>query len=138
MALNLIKLCVGIDSAEHLKERHAERMRSHGRLFAHTRMIPKRTEELLDGGSLYWVIKGFTGVRQPILDIELYERDEEGRPYCLIILGPAIHVAAYPRRPFQGWRYLKPEEAPPDVGGDAAHTPPPAEMAAQLRALGLL
>lgn len=138
MPLNLIKLCVGIDSPEHLRERHAERMKTHGRLFAHTRMIPKREDELRNGGSLYWVIKGFTGVRQPILDIEHYERDEEGRPYCLIILGPAVSVASYPRRPFQGWRYLKPEDAPPDLGGDAAHRQPPPEMAAELRALGLL
>lgn len=64
MPLHLIKLCVGADSLQDLRDWVAQRSLTAmaAGLEPHsvhtTRMIPKRVEELLEGGSLYWVIKG--------------------------------------------------------------------------------
>lgn len=140
MPLHLIKWAAGIDSVQHLRDVHAQRRAAFGRVFSITGITPKRADELLDGGSLYWVIKHHTAVRQPILQIET-EKDptrEDGKTFCRITLGDHVTVAGQPRRPFQGWRYLKAEDAPADVvlGDDGAEPPP--EMAAELRALGLL
>ncbi|MDX3926988.1 MAG: DUF1489 family protein [Shinella sp.] len=145
MALNLIKLCVGADSIEDLREWVSERA-----LIAiaaglepssthTTRMIPKRTEELLDGGSLYWVIKGQVQARQRLLDLRTF-KDAEGITRCDLILGPeVIETELQPRRAFQGWRYLKEEEAPRDLrslGEGAADIP--MELRRELAELGLL
>jgi hypothetical protein len=138
MALHLIKLAVGVESMPHLRRLHQDRIEAFGGpSFTETRMIPRRGDELLDGGSLYWVIKGTTAARQPILDLEHHD-DAEGRAFCRIRLGEVIPVQGQPRRAFQGWRYLKPEDAPADSDsqGDSEQIPP--DMAAELRALGLL
>jgi hypothetical protein len=141
MPLHLIKLSVGTESPETLAQWQAGVSERLGRIVHTTRMTPRRGEEVLDGGSIYWVIKKLVRVRQRI--IGLHEGvDEEGRGFCAIELDPEL-VPVEPRshRPFQGWRYLKPEDAPPDLrhgtqaSGDAA---PPPEMAAELRKLGLL
>lgn len=140
MPVHLIKLAVGIDSVQHLRDVHAQRQATYGSIFTVTGVSPKRTDELLDGGSLYWVIKHFIAVRQPILDLETMKDParEDGKTVCRITLGEHVPVTGQPRRPFQGWRYLKPEDAPPDIvtGSDGGEPPP--EMAAELRALGLL
>ena len=86
------------------------------------RMTPKRRAELLDGGSLYWVIKRVIQVRQRIVDLEEFD-DSDGVRRCTIWLDPElVRTAPSPRRPFQGWRYLKAEDAPADLsvqtGGD--------------------
>ncbi|MFD1332000.1 DUF1489 family protein [Methylopila musalis] len=145
MALHLQKLCVGCDSVDDLRgwldERLAEKRRK-GEAAEHahvTRMAPKRAEELLDGGSLYWVIKGVIQARQTLLDLRL-RRGDDGIERCAIILAPElVPVRPQPRRPFQGWRYLTSADAPPDLADDALAAPglPPA-LAQELRALGLL
>lgn len=147
MALHLIKLAVGIETIDHLRERQMQRLaeqRRSGqtpRLRILTRNLPRRAEEIVGaGGSLYWVIKGHVVVRQTITGIEPVTNGE-GNRRCAIYLDPTL-VAVRPRRsrPFQGWRYLEAERAPPDAGGvapDFAEEAPP-EMAAELRELGLI
>lgn len=137
MTIHLVKLAVGIDSPEHLKQVHAQRRARFGRMFTRTRMVPRRTGELLDGGSLYWVIKGIVSLRQPILAFET-DTDADGKTFCDIVLGDPVAVAGGSKRPFQGWRYLKAEDAPPDLPEGVEGDAPPPEMAAELRALGLL
>ena len=146
MALHLIKLCVGCDSIADLREwqrgRLAELRRKGepARLYHFTRMMPQRREEILAGGSLYWVIKGQVRVRQPIAALES-RNDEDGRGFCAIRLAAKL-VPVLPRRqrPFQGWRYLAAADAPPDLakGQAVAADEPPPEMLAELRSLGLL
>ncbi|MEK9660308.1 MAG: DUF1489 domain-containing protein [Alphaproteobacteria bacterium] len=145
MALHLIKLAVGIDTIEQLQERQAHRLRDarssrgDGRLRILTRNMPRRADEVLDGGSLYWVIRGQVCVRQAITGIEAVEANEAGRR-CVIYLDPElVRTASRRSRPFQGWRYFEADNAPRDVFGtlDLADEPPP-EMAAELRELGLL
>lgn len=139
MPIHLIKWAAGIDSVQHLREVHAQRRASFGSVFTITGITPKRADELLDGGSLYWVIKHHTAVRQPIIGMDTEtDPQRDGKTFCRITLGDHVGVAGQPRRPFQGWRYLKAEDAPADVTLGADGAEPPAEMAAQLRALGLL
>jgi len=145
VSVNLIKLCVGIDDVDHLVRVHEARLkkaRKEGQpeILRHvTRNKPRRATEVLDGGSLYWVIRRVIAVRQPIIGLEDVRR-EDGRPACAIILGHQ-HVRTVPRRfrAFQGWRYYPTEDAPADIdgAGTAAVNLPP-EMAAELRELGLL
>lgn len=143
MQLHLIKLCVGVDTVEELEAwidqrlaaaRKAKRPVEHVHV---TRMTPTRREALLDGGSLYWVIRGHVQVRQRLVDLRPFE-DEAGIPRCRIVLDPALVMTEWqPRRPFQGWRYLAAKDAPRDLGdGEAAEMP--VELRAELAALGLL
>ena len=146
MTLNLIKLCVGIEDIDHLVHVHRARLnaaRSNGEpeVLRHiTRNTPRRAAEVLDGGSLYWVIRRVIAVRQPIIGLEGIER-EDGRPACAIILANQ-YIRTVPRRSraFQGWRYFSSEDAPADLSqGQALITNDlPPEMAAELRELGLL
>lgn len=146
MALHLIKLCVGIECVEDLRERQQKRLddkKANGEppeLLHITRMTPRRQEELLDGGSLYWVIKLSTQVRQRIIGLRPYS-DRRGVKRCAIVLDPKL-VLTVPkrRRPFQGWRYLKAQDAPDDIPKRrtkaGAHMPP--ALRAELTELGLL
>lgn len=146
MALHLIKLCVGTDSIDDLRQWQDEKLaaarktRRTARLWHRTRMFPKRREEVVAGGSLYWVIKGIVQVRQSILDLEAVT-GEDGIARCDIILDrDLIPVRPVPKRAFQGWRYLGPDAAPPDLAGisagDLAAMPP--QMRAALIDLGLI
>jgi hypothetical protein len=147
MALHLIKLCVGADSIEDLASWQAERLKQRRQagekrpnLFHRTFQTPKRRAELLEGGSLYWVIKGIVQVRQPLLDIAEGHR-EDGSPCCLLILrNELIAVRPVPRRPFQGWRYLSAAEAPQDLKRGAASglSAMPPKLRKELADLGLL
>lgn len=107
--------------------------------FHTTRMIPKRAAELVDGGSLYWVIKGNIQARQRLLEIRPFT-DADGISRCHLVLEPVLHETSWaPRRPFQGWRYLDPKDAPPDLsaaGADGEELPP--ELKRELAGLGLL
>lgn len=115
MTLNLVKLCVGADGIDDL-EAWRDKIAPGGRPMPHTtRMTPKRAKDLLDGGSLYWVIKRVIQCRQSILDLEEIT-DEAGVKRCTIWLDhEIIRTAPSPKRPFQGWRYLKAEHAPADL-----------------------
>ena len=145
MALNLLKLCVGVSAVEELQawiDYRTDEKRRQGVEATHTqttRMIPKRMDELLDGGSLYWVIKGNVQVRQHLLDIRPFV-DPNGIRRCDLVLEPRLILTEWqPRRAFQGWRYLKPEDAPKDIGdsGSGVHALPP-ELRVELSNLGLL
>lgn len=145
MALHLIKLCVGVDSIEELEADVANRLaraRREGMATEQThttRMTPTRVDEIISGGSLYWVIKGQVQVRQPILAIRPFT-DGEGIKRCHIVLQPAlVRTAWQPRRAFQGWRYFKPEDAPSDIADAASgeeRLPP--DLRRELMELGLL
>lgn len=146
MALHLIKLCVGAESLRDLEEWIAERLavkRAAGQPAEQThrtRMVPKRIAELLDGGSLYWVIKGQVAARQTILDIRPFT-DDDGIGRCNIVLEPElVPVMPRPHRPFQGWRYLLDHEKPVDLTGraGAAIAEMPEMLRRELRELGLL
>ncbi|MEO0329512.1 MAG: DUF1489 family protein [Pseudomonadota bacterium] len=145
MALNLLKLCVGVSAIEELQAWIDYRLDEKRRLgkepiqFHTTRMIPKRTDELMDGGSLYWVIKGNIQVRQHLVEIRPFT-DPQGIRRCDLILEPRLIPTEWqPRRAFQGWRYLKAEEAPRDLGsiGTGVMALPP-ELRVELSNLGLL
>ena len=129
MTLHLIKLCVGCDSVEDLVEwidvppqGEAEGAGEKPEHIHVTRMVPKRIAELLDGGSLYWVIKGTVQVRQRLLDIRPFV-DEEGIGRCRLVLEPKVVPTEWqPKRPFQGWRYLEAKDAPRDLKARQAAT----------------
>ncbi|WP_299863795.1 DUF1489 family protein [uncultured Hoeflea sp.] len=144
MTLHLIKLCVGADSVEDLKGWIKGRLAAQKAAgvtpeqFHTTRMQPKRAEELLDGGSLYWVIKGNVQARQRLVDIRPFV-DAEGISRCNLILEPVLHETSWaPRRPFQGWRYLDAKDAPPDLGAEGQAADLPLELRRELAGLGLL
>lgn len=104
-----------------------------------TRSTPRRSAEVLDGGSIYWVIKGAVRARQRIIDIDT-AINHKGLPRCALIFDPElVSVRARPMRAFQGWRYLEVADAPPDaIGIQDQSDELPAEMAEELRELGLL
>lgn len=129
MALNMIKLCVGVSDVEWLERRAA----SGAPLIVHTRMTPKRAAEVEDGGSLYWVVKGVVSCRQPVLDIRTLGEGKASR--CEITLEPrVIRTAPLARRPFQGWRYFD-KDVPADLS-TLEPTDLPDELARELRELG--
>jgi hypothetical protein len=145
MTIHLLKLCVGAACVEDLVDWQAERGRAaaaagqEGLPVHVTRMWPKREAELLAGGSLYWVFKGLVLCRQRILG--LAPRDgTDGVARCAITLDPvAVRVRPQPRRPFQGWRYLRAEDAPPDLDptAEVAESLPP-RLVAELTEIGVL
>ncbi|RDI59947.1 DUF1489 family protein [Microvirga subterranea] len=145
MSLHLIKLCVGCDSITDLEE-WIEENRSHYRRLGRdyeqthtTRMVPKRVDELLDGGSLFWVIRGQVACRQTLLDVRPFT-DGEGIGRCHLVLEPTIvPVEPRPYRPFQGWRYLTVKDAPRDIDANAGDLAVmPEDMRRELAELGLL
>ncbi len=143
MVLNLVKLCVGVAAVEELQaslDRRLEQCRLSGQPLHYwhiTRMVPKRRKELLDGGSLYWVIKGNVQVRQILEDIEIFT-DNDGIRRCKLVLEPRLLLTHWqPRRAFQGWRYLEAKDAPRDLAQNGAGEVPP-QLQRELADLGLL
>ena len=136
MTVHLMKVAVGISTADQLAARQRRMAKGgKGRASHTTRMWPKRAEEVLEGGSLYWTIAKVFSVRQRVLGFEAVTVD--GVPKCRILLDrDLVPVRAVPRRPFQGWRYLRADEAPPDL--PAGRTADEAELDAVLASLGLL
>ncbi len=138
MTLHLIKLCVGVGEIDDLRHWQNYRLSQHKEIFHVTRMTPRRADEILDGGSIYWVIKSFIQVRQRIIDIVRFT-DDEGIGRCKLVFDhELVPTKPQPRRAFQGWRYLVPEDAPPDLPRGSDTDALPAEMRADLAELGLL
>jgi hypothetical protein len=145
MALHLIKLCVGCDSVRDLEDWIKQKLkdkRRRGEKAEHihrTRMVPKRADELTDGGSLFWVIRGEVMCRQRIRAVRPF-RDKDGIGRCGLVLEPkVVLVNPRPYRAFQGWRYLASADAPADLEraapGAAAM---PEKLRRELRELGLM
>ena len=139
--LHLIKLCVGVDSIEDLmawRARSNPKGEETGSRHV-TRMWPKRAEELLDGGSLYWVIRGAIQARQRIAGFQ-EATGNDGLRRCAIVMNPEIvRTTPAPRRAFQGWRYLDAADAPPDLPRqrqDEESLPP--ELGSALAEIGVL
>jgi len=138
VSLHLLKLSVGSESVETMARWQAGRLARTRALFHETRNFPRRAGEILDGGSIYWIIKGHVRVRQRIIGLERREDEERGR-VCRIMLDPnLIPTEIQPRRPHQGWRYLEADDAPPDARHATSADDPAPEMIAELRELGLL
>ena len=104
-----------------------------------TRNTPRRASAIVDGGSIYWIIKGCIRARQRIVGIDR-TTNSEGKPRCAFILDPVLFTTVpAPHRPMQGWRYLEHAQAPADRGVDVTGEDAlPIEMADELRSLGLL
>ncbi|UXN04573.1 DUF1489 family protein [Bartonella sp. HY406] len=143
MGINLVKLCVGASSIEDLQawiDFRMDEKRSLGKEAKQThttRMIPKRKDELLDGGSLYWVIKNNVQCRQRLIDIHEFV-DVDGIKRCDLVLKPKIIETQWqPRRAFQGWRYLDDKDAPQDLTANSL-AELPIELRHELAELGLL
>jgi hypothetical protein len=145
MPLHLIKLCVGCDSVadledwikEKLKEKKKRRQKPEH--IHTTRMLPKRAEELIASGSLYWVIRGQIAARERILDIRP-TTGKDGIKRCQVVLdGKLTLVEPRPRAAFQGWRYLEAKDAPRDLSRAAPGAASmPEQMRRELQQLGLL
>ncbi len=141
MTIHLIKLSVGPDSLTDLANWQSQRlndMRKKGQppeLMHITRHMPKRANEVLDGGSIYWIIKGWICARQRLLELRPLMR--EGVTHCGLIYDPKlIRVVPRRHRPFQGWRYFDPKDAPRDLAKGEADLPD--KMRRELATLGLL
>lgn len=138
--LHLVKMAVGVSDIDDLRRIRAQRLVERGISWVYTRNHPRRADEVLDGGSIYWVIRGQIRARQRVTGFR-GERDDNGRAYCLILVDSEL-VVTLPRafRPFQGWRYLSPADAPRDApagpGGNVAAMPD--HMLRELRELGLI
>lgn len=138
---HLIKLSVGTESVEDLAawQATAHERWTDGQPRHVTRMWPKREAEVLAGGSIYWVIKGMIQARQRILKLEEVIGQDGVRRCAIVLDKPLLRVAATPKRAFQGWRYLKPEDAPPDLSAARAREESlPPELQSALAEIGVL
>jgi hypothetical protein len=138
MPLNLLKLCVGVSEIEELESWVKDCRAGHDTLDHVTRMFPKRKEEILAGGSLFWVIRGMILCRQPIADLDAVT-GADGIERCRIVFKPQIiAVRPTPKRAFQGWRYLETADSPPDLTKSLKVQGMPEKMRRELSELGLL
>jgi hypothetical protein len=135
--LHLMKLAVGVRDVPHLRALQAARTPP---LRHPTRHRPARAADVLDGGSIYWVIAGAMLARQRVIDIQTVVETNDGKRAALMLDADVVPVAGRVMRPFQGWRYLRPEAAPPDLAAAAAEGAEalPAALSRDLRALALL
>lgn len=146
MTVHIVKLCVGAQSVDDLaawqRGHRTKYWKSVKRTCAYhtTRQRPRREQDVLNGGSIYWVIKGIIQVRQRIVGLENV-KNEKGIPSCALLLEPKfIPVAPQPRRAFQGWRYLDVDDAPADISAatNAALKDMPHKLRRELAALCLI
>lgn len=140
MTLHLLKLAVGVDNVTHLRQLQQQRIRRNGELHHITRFMPKKAEEILNGGSIYWVVKNFIRVRQLVLDFRLVNDSKTHTKKCVFILDKSL-ILTVPtrRRPHQGWRYFRSDNVPEDLAsGMHGYGDMPSEMVEELRQLGLL
>jgi len=141
MTVHLVKMAVGIESLDHLMRIQKERRAGNNGILRHlTRNAPRRSVEVLDGGSIFWIIKGYIRARQRITGFaDAVGRN--GKPRCAILLDPGLkRVELTPHKPIQGWRYMEDAAAPGDIGNaeGKAIDGLPEEMAAELKSLGLI
>ena len=138
MPLHLIKLCVGVSEVSELRQWVKDSRKGLESLDHTTRMFPKRGQEILNGGSLYWVIRGMILCRQPIADL-VAVKGKDGISRCRIdVKAKIIPVWPTPRRAFQGWRYLSAEDAPKDLSKNSIANEMHEDMRRELSELGLL
>jgi hypothetical protein len=139
--LHVTKLAVGVRDTDHLRELQALRMRDHPPLRHRTRNFPRRRAEIIEGGSMYWVIAGTMLARQRILDVIEDQRDDLTACASFILDPEIVSLAGRPTRAFQGWRYLDPDDAPSDMpamGAIVGLETLPAALRHELRTLCLL
>lgn len=145
MPVNMIKTAAGLQEIDQLIERQSGgKMKYNGQkaTYAYTRYAPKRAQEIIEsGGSIYWILKSRIQVRQKILGFEP-ATEADGTPWTKIVVEPQLYkTIAQPHRAIQGWRYLADKDAPKDRGlyvYGSIEDEPPAEMAEELKKLGLL
>ena len=118
MTVHLKKLAVGISSIENLKDRQSFIFDTYGEIINFTRNKPKRVDELIEGGSLYWIINRKVFVRQKILEIKSFVLEDGKKSAGIVLQNKLIRVRPVSMKPFQGWRYYKIEEIPPDIDDD--------------------
>ncbi len=124
MPIHLIKLAAGAESVDSLQawQNHVRQRRRSAGLSpmptCETRHAPKRREDLLAGGSLYWVVRGIIAVRQRVLSVDSFMGPDGHKQCCLVLDPELVATEPWPRKAFQGWRYLKSEDAPPDAAAD--------------------
>jgi hypothetical protein len=139
MPLHLIKLSVGSQTLDDLRRWQKQHGAAHPPLRHRTRNFPRRADEILDGGSIYWVINRIVTARQRIVDIAEGVRDDGTKCTDLILHPKLVPVAGGFKKPFQGWRYLDARDAPPDSApGSDSTADLPASLRRELAALGLL
>ena len=150
MPLHLIKVAARIESLDHLIL-HQQSLAIydptyHIRIGRHwTRHRPKRADEIVSGGSVYWIIRGVIRARQRVIALEAHEKtSDDAKPmkYCAIVydVDNMVLTSPRPRRGHQGWRYFNDEDRPPDLPASKDGVDPdmPADMRAELAALGLI
>jgi hypothetical protein len=139
MPLHLIKLAVGVGDLAELRKLQKLRRKQRGFYCFYTRNMPRQHKEILDGGSIYWVIRGQVQARQRIIGFLPIVNKEGERRHLVKYQATIFPTYLQPRRAFQGWRYLLDKDAPPDrPKGMAAAKGMPPRMVAELRELGLL
>lgn len=147
MVVNFLRTAVGCDSVASLagfQKAHRMMRDRDGAVTASlfTRRTPTRANDLINGGSVYWIINRFIQARQEIVDVATV-KDEDGRDICRILIKPdIIMISPMPHRHIQGWRYLDPAKAPADIGlfdpDDPQDMPDDPQMREELKALGLI
>lgn len=136
--LHMMKLCVGVSDPAELRAWQTARLRHDPQVRHLTRHMPRRADEIVAGGSLYWVIAGTMLLRQRIVGIEPTVR-MDGSACAALLFGPElVAVRGRPVKAFQGWRYLRPEDAPEDLTANSAEADMPHALAQHLRELCLL
>ncbi|MGB1361415.1 MAG: DUF1489 family protein, partial [Alphaproteobacteria bacterium] len=116
MTIHLKKLAAGIESVAELTEIMQQRAKlGADKVCAYTTNKPTRGDEIIESGSLYWVIKGKISARQKVLGYGTWVDDIDRTRATIILDKEVIPTEHYPHRPFQGWRYLKPQDAPKDL-----------------------
>ena len=140
MTVHLKKLCVGAKDVDELFRRQIFIREKYDETVHITRMHPKRYEELIDGGSIYWIFKGYIRARQNILNMSRYIGEDKINR-CKILLSEEIMLTTPKKsRPFQGWRYLKNNDIPKDdiVYDPLSYDNSSEELISELSKLGLV
>ena len=138
--INLIKINVGSSNVDDIKnwqlanrEKWADKKPRHI-----TRMWPKRQQEILNGGSIFWVVKGYIIARQKIIGMEEFYRNKTIRCCALIFDNTIFETEIVRKRPFQGWRYLEKEQSPADLALENHNNDSiPSQLLAKLSDIGV-